>query len=163
MNKKLRFLLSGIMSFTLMSSSLAIISALPFETKAQTFKKNFTDESIFYNNLKNEIVNNSYDIKGEQYYKLDDETFYSERDLEQGIFANGDLKSFSIMSKPEDIYLDVAHGILDPKKIEYLNLDDYIPVYRTLYNQAVFKEDDALNSFANETNLHKEYSYDKVH
>jgi hypothetical protein len=162
MKKNFRFLLIGLMSLTLASGSVSALLVMPLSNKHQKFEDSFNNKRISYENLKKEVVDNSKSIKADSYYRFNNKDFYSKNDLNEEILVNGDLQTFATISKPEDIYLDIAHGILNPKKIERLDFKNYRRVYRTLYNQAVFDEEEALKSFANETNLLKEYSYDGV-
>jgi hypothetical protein len=140
-----------------MASSSVITLSIPYNVSSDRFKP-----KDLYNELKSQIASESYVASSDKYFSLDGKIFTSENDLNEELFNNGDLDTYVTISKPEDIYLDVAHGILNPNKIEKLDLKNFKRIYRTLYNQAVFDEQTALDSFANESNLFKQYSYDGV-
>jgi len=161
MKKLFKTALFIVASLTLGTSSSAIVISIPF-TSIKNENQHLLNHDNLLVNLKNEISSQSYAINSGKYYRLNGKTFSSENDLNQEIFTNGDLKTFVTMSKPEDILLDAAHGILNPEKIEDLDLKNYQQVYRTLYDQVVFDENQALESFANEKNLIQQYSYDGV-
>jgi len=144
-------------SLVLAASSTLITFSIPIREKINDYSHN-----AIFDQLKAEIASQSYAISADEYYSLDGRIFTSENQLNEEILTNGDLKTYVTISKPEDIFLDSSRGILNPKKIETLNLSKFKRVYRTLYNEAVIDKELALESFANDSNLLKQYSYDDI-
>jgi len=151
-----------IFKYTLIGSAsigLAIATAVPLALiNIPKTDDGFINLSPELSVLKNKIVNGSSTTGSEKYYRYDNLIFNSNESLKNYVYNKGDLQSYMTSTNPASIKKD--HNILDPDKIESLDIKNFRKVYKNANNHVVKTEQEALNSYINPLNLIDEYSYD---